>query len=115
MFGKIECEQYELVDALSDLGIMAGDVGGKLDATNDKELVNIYNSFQSDLDKVSTDLYNNGLNPSTRKKLAELKGRYSKEINPINDAYKAWAADREYGKKLDIILSKMGKNNIFTL
>lgn len=93
----IYTEVYNQVeDALSDLGIMAGDVGGKLDATNDKELVNIYNSFQSDLNKVSTDLYNNGLNPSTRKKLAELKGRYSKEINPINDAYKAWTADREY-------------------
>lgn len=97
----IYTEAYnQMEDALSDLGIMAGDVGGKLDATNDKELVNIYNSFQSDLDKVSTDLYNNGLNPSTRKKLAELKGRYSKEINPINDAYKAWAADREYLAKL---------------
>ena len=97
----IYTEAYnKMEDALSDLGIMAGDVGGKLDATNDKELVNIYNSFQSDLNKVSTDLYNNGLNPSTRKKLAELKGRYSKEINPINDAYKAWAADREYLAKL---------------
>ena len=97
----IYTEAYnQMEDALSDLGIMAGDVGGKLDATNDKELVNIYNSFQSDLDKVSTDLYNNGLNPSTRKKLAELKGRYSKEINPINDAYKAWTADREYLAKL---------------
>lgn len=99
----IYTEAYnQMEDALSDLGIMAGDVGGKLDATNDKELVNIYNSFQSDLDKVSTDLYNNGLNPSTRKKLAELKGRYSKEINPINDAYKAWAADRDYLAKLAI-------------
>lgn len=97
----IYTEAYnQMEDALSDLGIMAGDVGGKLDATNDKELVNIYNSFQSDLNKVSTDLYNNGLNPSTRKKLAELKGRYSKEINPINDAYKAWTADREYLAKL---------------
>lgn len=99
----IYTEAYnQMEDALSDLGIMAGDVGGKLDATNDKELVNIYNSFQSDLNKVSTDLYNNGLNPSTRKKLAELKGRYSKEINPINDAYKAWTADREYLAKLAI-------------
>jgi hypothetical protein len=97
----IYTEAYnQMEDALSDLGIMAGDVGGKLDATNDKELVNIYNSFQSDLNKVSTDLYNNGLNPSIRKKLAELKGRYSKEINPINDAYKAWTADREYLAKL---------------
>ena len=92
----------QVEDALSDLGIMAGDVGGKLDATRDADLLNIYNTFKGDLEGVSDELYNKGLTPDTRKKLANLKSRYSKEINPINDAYKAWAADRETLAKLAI-------------
>ena len=92
----------QVEDTLSDLGIMAGDVGGKLDATRDADLLNIYNTFKGDLEGVSDELYNKGLTPDTRKKLANLKSRYSKEINPINDAYKAWAADRETLAKLAI-------------
>lgn len=92
----------QVEDTLSDLGIMAGDVGGKLDATRDADLLNIYNTFKGDLDSVSNELYNKGLTPDTRKKLANLKSRYSKEINPINDAYKAWADDRETLAKLAI-------------
>ena len=92
----------QVEDAISDLGIMAGDVGGKLDATRDADLLNIYNTFKGDLDSVSEELYNKGLTPDTRKKLANLKSRYSKEINPINDAYKAWATDRETLAKLAI-------------
>lgn len=92
-----------LEDEMTNLDIMAGDVAGKLTQNpEDAELRNIYNRFQTDMQTAMNNLYNNGYNSTTRKQLAGLKARYAKELNPINEAYKAYQEDQKYLNKMAI-------------
>lgn len=93
---QIYTEAYnKLEDELSNLDVLAGDVAGKLSNPKDKELADKALSFQTDLNNAMNSFYSNGLNADTRKQLAGLKARYTKELNPINEAYKAYQEDQK--------------------
>lgn len=88
---------------MSNLDIMAGDVASKLTQNpKDAKLRETYNRFQTDMQSAMNELYNNGYNSTTRKQLAKLKARYTKELNPINEAYQAYQEDQKYLNKMAI-------------
>lgn len=100
---QIYTEAYNQVeDELANLDVLAGDVAGKLTNSADKELSDKALTFQTELTSAMNDLYSKGLNPTTRKQLAGLKARYTKELNPINEAYKAYQEDQKYLTKLAV-------------
>lgn len=100
---QIYTEAYNQVeDELANLDVLAGDVAGKLTNSADKELSDKALAFQTELTSAMNDLYSKGLNPTTRKQLAGLKARYTKELNPINEAYKAYQEDQKYLTKLAV-------------
>lgn len=87
---------HKMEDELGNLDIMAKDVLSKL--TNNPDDVALkaqYESFNKELSAASEDLLANGLNSQSRRKLSGLKALYAKELNPINDAYKAYAEDQK--------------------
>lgn len=89
-------------EELANLDVMAGDVASKLSSTDDAELAQKATAFQEDLNKTMNELYNKGLNPTTKKQLAKLKARYTNEMNPINEAYKAYQTDQQYLAKMAV-------------
>lgn len=94
---QIYTEAYNKVeDELANLDVLAGDVAGKLNNPKDKELVDKALAFQTELNNAMNNLYTNGLNADTRKQLVGLKAKYTKELNPINEAYKAYQEDQKY-------------------
>ena len=102
-------------EELANLDIMAGDVASKLNNPLDEELRKQYQGFQDELNTAMNDLYDKGLTPGTRKKLAGLKARYAKDLNPINEAYKAYQTDQEYINKMaiehpEILIEGAGKS-----
>ena len=102
-------------EELANLDIMAGDVASKLTNPLDKDLRKQYEGFQSELTSAMDDLYNKGLTPSTRKKLTGLKAKYTKDLNPINEAYKAYQTDQQYLAKMaiehpEILIEGAGKS-----
>lgn len=95
-------EAYNQVEnELGNLDLMASDVDSKL-SQDDAVLKNTYKSFKEDLNKAMNSLYEKGLNSTTKKELLKLKSRYTKELNPINEAYKAFQEDQAYLNKLAI-------------
>lgn len=102
-------------EELANLDIMAGDVASKLNNPLDEGLRKQYQGFQDELNTAMNDLYDKGLTPDTRKKLAGLKARYTKDLNPINEAYKAYQTDQEYINKMaiehpEILIEGAGKS-----
>lgn len=95
-------EAYETQEAaLGELDILAGDIAGKLASGNaDAELINIYNNYKADLDSAMKSFYDTGYSSQTRKALLGLKSRYTKELNPINEAYKNYTEDQKYLARL---------------
>lgn len=88
---------------MSNLDIMAEDVASKLTQNpKDAKLRETYNKFQTDMQSAMNELYNNGYNSTIRKQLAKLKARYTKELNPINEAYQAYQEDQKYLNKMAI-------------
>lgn len=88
---------------MSNLDIMAGDVASKLTQNpKDAKLRETYYKFQTDMQSAMNELYNNGYNSTTRKQLAKLKARYTKDLNPINEAYQAYQEDQKYLNKMAI-------------
>lgn len=102
-------------EELTNLDIMAGDVASKLNNPLDEGLRKQYQGFQDELNTAMNDLYDKGLTPDTKKKLAALKVRYTKDLNPINEAYKAYQTDQEYINKMaiehpEILIEGAGKS-----
>lgn len=97
-------DAYDALETeMSNLDIMAGDVASKLTQNpKDAKLRETYNRFQTDMQSAMNELYNNGYNSTTRKQLAKLKARYTKELNPINEAYQAYQEDQKYLNKMTI-------------
>ena len=88
-------EAYDSLEAeMNNLDVIAGDVDNKL-TEKDTELKNIYKTYKEDLNNALSDFYQNGYTSDAKKKLAQLKSRYSKEINPINEAYKSYQEDQK--------------------
>lgn len=96
-------EHNKIEEELGNLDIMAGDIAAKLtNNPEDIELRNLYNNFNIELNKVSNELSTKGLTPQTRKNLLKLKAQYAEKLNPINEAYKAYAEDQKYLNRLAI-------------
>lgn len=83
-----------LENEMVNLDIMVEDVGNKL-TEKDTALKNIYKTYKEDLNNALNGFYQNGYTSDSKKKLAQLKSRYSKEINPINEAYKSYQEDQK--------------------
>lgn len=85
-------EAYDTQEAaLAELDVLVGDVASKIANENpDSEISKTYKKYQEDLDKALTSFYDNGYSLQNKKDLAKLKARYTKEINPINEAYKRY-------------------------
>ena len=109
-------EHNKIEEELGNLDIMASDIAAKLtNNPEDKELRDLYNSFNVELNKASDELSTRGLNPQTRKNLIALKTQYTEKLNPINEAYKAYVEDQKYLDRLaiehpEIIVEGAGKS-----
>lgn len=97
-------EAYDSLETeMSNLNIMADDVSSKLTQSNkDSNLRKTYEKFNTEMQSALNDFYNNGYTNETKKRLADLKLRYAKELNPINEAYKAYQEDQKYINKLSV-------------
>ena len=73
-------------DAYSELDSQANAVGTLADETNDPVTYRRYKAYEAALRSQADALAKNGLTPGSRKSLLDLKGRYAKEITPIQNA-----------------------------
>lgn len=109
-------EHNKIEEELGNLDIMAADIAAKLtNNPEDKELRDLYNSFNVELNKASDELSSRGLTPQTRKNLIALKSKYAEKLNPINEAYKAYAEDQKYLSRMrrehpEIIIEGVGNS-----
>lgn len=109
-------EHNKIEEELGNLDIMASDIAAKLtNNPEDKELRDLYNSFNAELNKASDELSTRGLTPQTRKNLIALKTQYAKKLNPVNEAYKSYVEDQKYLSRMrrehpEIIIEGVGNS-----
>ena len=85
---KIYGEAYkEVENAFEDLTTKAGVWEGMANEQTDPETYALYKKYADDLKSQADLLATQGLSHSSRKALLDMKGRYSKEITPIEEAY----------------------------
>ena len=78
-----------------------GLIGAELDPTLDADIINnIYNPYNETLESAAMTLASQGLTPSARKSLSELRRRFGREITPIKLASDARKTARENWDKL---------------
>lgn len=75
-------------EALSALDAEAATAGAMADETNDPVTYAKYKSYQEAIQKQADDIARNGLNPSSRKAVLDLRTRYKSDIAPIGEAIK---------------------------
>lgn len=81
-------QEYNAIeDAASDLSTKASVWEGMANEQTDPEAYAQYKRYADDLQRQAVNLSQNGLNPTTRRELLNLKRRYSSEITPIEQAY----------------------------
>ena len=73
-------------EAYGELDAQANMVGSLADETNDPVAYKRYKEYESALRAQANTLAANGLTPGSRKALINLKGRYAKDITPIQNA-----------------------------
>ena len=73
-------------EAYSELDSQANAIGSLANETNDPVTYARYKSYETSLRNQADILAKNGLTPGSRKSLLDLKGRYTKEITPIQNA-----------------------------
>lgn len=73
-------------EAYSELDSQANAIGSLANETNDPITYARYKSYEASLRNQADILAKNGLTPGSRKSLLDLKGRYAKEITPIQNA-----------------------------
>lgn len=76
----------ELEDAYSELDSQANTLGAMASEINDPVAYSRYKAFESELRAQADVLAKNGLTPNSRQSLLSLKGRYAKDITPIQNA-----------------------------
>ena len=74
-------------DAYSTLGMSAEEWGSKLNAQRDRESYEKYQAYSNALEKEAEELAKNGLNPSSRQSMLNMRTRYARDINPIAEAW----------------------------
>ncbi len=114
---KIYGEAYrEVENALEDLTAKASVWEGMANEQTDPKTYALYKKYADDLKSQADLLATQGLSPSSRKALLDMKGRYSKEITPIEQAYtrRRTLADEQREAKLkdDTILFDKDANTI---
>ena len=77
----------EVENALADLNTKASVWEGMANEQTDPDTYNMYKKYADDLRGQAEALASQGLTPGSRKALLDMKGRYSKEITPIEQAY----------------------------
>lgn len=101
---QLYSEAYnKMADAYDQLELEAGQWEKLRDNAQDQEQWNIANKYLTDLRDAAEDLATNGLNLNTRGKVSNLRGRYSKEILPITEA---WNRRLEDIKSEDDLIAK---------
>ena len=73
-------------EAYGELDSQANAIGSLANETNDPVTYARYKSYEASLRNQADILAKNGLTPGSRKSLLDLKGRYAKEITPIQNA-----------------------------
>ena len=73
-------------EAYSELDSQANAIGSLANEANDPVTYQRYKAYESALRTQADALAKNGLTPSTRQSLLDLKGRYAKDIIPIQNA-----------------------------
>lgn len=73
-------------EAYSELDSQANAIGSLANEINDPVTYARYKSYEASLRNQADILAKNGLTPGSRKSLLDLKGRYAKEITPIQNA-----------------------------
>lgn len=76
-----------LEDTLSDLGTKANIWEHMIDRELDPDLYAQYKDFADTLDAQAESLSSEGLNPTSRQAILNLRNRYSKDITPIEQAF----------------------------
>lgn len=77
----------ELDSELANLDVLTSDIAGKLSNPKDAKLLNEATNFQGEVNTAINNLYEQGLNPQTRRQLNKLKSDYTSKLNPISEAY----------------------------
>lgn len=85
----------ELENQYADLATKANVWEGLANEQTDPEVYNMYKKYSDDLQKQAELLASQGLTPSSRKALTQMKSRYSSEIIPIENAYKTRQSQAE--------------------
>lgn len=85
--------QDALEDRYSELQANANIWNGYVDEQRDKRAYAQLHNYSSQLRQASDALYKSGMNASSKRTLMNLLGRYSSEIKPIENAYKARAEE----------------------
>lgn len=76
----------EVENAYSELDSQANAIGALANETNDPITYQKYKAYESALREQADILATQGLTPGSRKSLLDLKGRYAKDITPIQNA-----------------------------
>ena len=81
-------QEYNAIEeGLGELGTKADVFKSLASQQNDPETYQAYMNFANELNSVANDLSNHGLNASSRRKLVDMKRRYSSDIIPIEQAF----------------------------
>ena len=79
----------EIEEQYTDLSAKAGIWDGLANEQTDPYTYKMYKTYANDLENQSSQLASEGLNALSRKNMLNMRARYSKEIIPIEQAYKA--------------------------
>lgn len=88
----------EIEDAYNDINTKASIWDGLINKEQDPEIYAKYQTFSDNLKK-EMDALNKGLDPTSRRRLLDMKSRYSKDIVPIEQAYAARQKQAEEQQK----------------
>lgn len=105
---QIYGQAYNQVEnAIGEIDTKSGTIKNLINPQIDIKTSESYNNFEKELQQASQELATSGLNANTRSKLVQLRSKYSKDIAPIEMAFKAKADDiaqyQEAKKKGDYI------------
>lgn len=79
----------EIEEQYTDLSAKAGIWDGLANEQTDPYTYKMYKTYANDLENQASQLASEGLNAISRKNMLNMRARYSKEIIPIEQAYKA--------------------------
>lgn len=83
----------EIEEQYTDLSTKAGIWNGLANEQTDPHTYKMYKTYANDLENQASQLASEGLNAVSRKNMLNMRARYSKEIIPIEQAYKARAEE----------------------